>query len=182
VLDVALADPEAVKLGTGLNRAYTAALRMGKKGEHTNVLEQARYAAEDYLVHFPPQRRGTILLGALAGMYGKENGGSDTARTERSDVAAWLVGGKEETGQFRPGIEQSSIAQQTIKALRQIDLLPVCSYARISARLIACRFPQRRSLGPIGIINRFIRKSPSPNISSRIPAQPGGCSSNNQKW
>ncbi|MCZ7672340.1 MAG: hypothetical protein M5U34_37070 [Chloroflexi bacterium] len=46
------ADPETVKLGAGMNKAYTAALRMGK-GQHANVLERAKYAAEDYLAHFP---------------------------------------------------------------------------------------------------------------------------------
>jgi hypothetical protein len=78
VLDVALADLEAVKLGARLNKAYAAALRIGK-GQHTNVLERAKAAAEDYLVHFPPERRGAILLGALASVYGKDDGGADTA-------------------------------------------------------------------------------------------------------
>lgn len=32
VLDAALADPEAVKLGAGLNKAYAAALRVGTMG------------------------------------------------------------------------------------------------------------------------------------------------------
>ena len=114
VLDAALADPEAVKLGAGLNKAYAAALRMGK-GQHTNVLERAKYATEDYLAHFPPERRGTILLGALASVYGKDEGGADTA--------VWLAGGKEEIGQSQLGIGQTSIAHQTIEALREIGLL-----------------------------------------------------------
>lgn len=53
VLDVALTDPQAVKLGAGLNKAYAAAQRMGK-GQHANVPELAKHAAEDYLAHFPP--------------------------------------------------------------------------------------------------------------------------------
>ena len=114
VLDAALADPEAVKLGAGLNKAYAAALRMGK-GKHANVLERAKYAVEDYLVYFPPQRRGAILLGALASVYGKEDG--------RADTAVWLAGSKDEDGQFQPGMEQPSIASQTIEALREIGLL-----------------------------------------------------------
>ena len=75
VLDVALSDPEAMKLGAGLNKAYAAASRMGKKGQHANVLGRAKAAAEDYLAHFPPERRGAILLGALASVYGKDDGG-----------------------------------------------------------------------------------------------------------
>jgi hypothetical protein len=43
------------------------------KGQHANVLERAKYAAEDYLAHFPPERRRMILLGALASVYGKED-------------------------------------------------------------------------------------------------------------
>jgi hypothetical protein len=108
VLDVVLTDPEAVKLGAGLNKAYAATLRMGKKGEYVNVLERAKAATEDYLAHFPPERRGAILLGALASVYGKEEGGSDTA--------VWLVGNKEAAG-------NGSIAHQTILALREIGVL-----------------------------------------------------------
>ena len=115
VLDAALADPEGVQLGAGLNKAYAAALRMGKKGQHANVLERARAAAEDYLAHFPPERRGSILLGALASVYGKEDGGADTA--------VWLAEGKDRPGQGQFGIEQSSIAHQTFEALREIGLL-----------------------------------------------------------
>jgi hypothetical protein len=88
---------------------------MGKKGQYTNVLERAKVAAEDYLTHFPPERRGVILLGALASVYGKEDGGADTA--------VWLVGKKEEADQPQPGIGQSSIAHETIDALRSIGLL-----------------------------------------------------------
>ena len=123
VLDVALADPEAVKLGAGLNKAYTAVLRMGKKhalsgaeqGQHVNILERAKAAAEDYLAHFPPEQRGVILLGALASVYGKEGGGADTA--------VWLAGSKDKTDESQLGIGQSSIAHETIEALRKIGLL-----------------------------------------------------------
>ena len=83
------------------------------KGLHANVLERAKAAAEDYLMHFPPERRGAILLGALASVYEKEDGGSDTA--------VWLARGKGEINQ--PGIDQNSIAHQTIKALRDLGLL-----------------------------------------------------------
>lgn len=97
-----------------MNKAYVAAFQMGK-GQHTNVLERPKYAAEDYLAHFPPERRGAILLGALASVYEKDEGGSDTA--------VWLAKSKEETGQSHPGIGQSSIAHETIEVLREIGLL-----------------------------------------------------------
>ena len=107
LLDAAV--PETVKLGAGLNKAYTAALRMGK-GSYANVLERAKAAAEDYLAHFPPGQRGAILLGALASVYGKEDGGSDTA--------VWLARGTDDLGQAHV-----SIAHQTIEALRAAGLL-----------------------------------------------------------
>ena len=111
VLDAVQADPDAVKLGAGLNKAYTAALRM-RKGSYANVLERAKAAAEDYLAHFPPGQRGAILLGALASVYGKEDGGADTA--------VWLAGDRGKGDQSQP---QTSIAHQTIEALRQAGLL-----------------------------------------------------------
>jgi len=109
------ADPEAMKLGVGLNKAYAAALRMGKKGQHANVLERAKVAAEDYLAHFPPGKRGAILLGALASVYGKEDGGADTA--------VWLAGNKGGGDSPLPGIGDASLAHHTIVALREIGLL-----------------------------------------------------------
>ena len=114
VLDAVEGDLKAVKLGAGLNKAYAAALRMGK-GQYASVLERARASAEDYLAHFPPERRGAILLGALASVYGKEDGGADTA--------VWLAAGKGEVDQPLPGIGPSSIAHKTIEALREIGLL-----------------------------------------------------------
>jgi len=80
------------------------------KGQHASVLERAKAAAEDYMVHFPPERRGVILLGALASVYGKEDGGADTA--------VWL--GESNDGQAQL---QTSIAHQTIEALRETGLL-----------------------------------------------------------
>jgi hypothetical protein len=55
------------------------------------------------------------LLGALASIYGKEDGSSDTA--------VWLAAVKEETGLFPPGPGASSIAHETIAALREIGVL-----------------------------------------------------------
>ena len=109
LLDIALSDPESVKLGAGLNKAYAAALRLGK-GPYPTALARAKVAAEDYLFHFPPDQRGAILLGAIASVYSKENSGSDSS--------AWLAGGKDENGQPQPGL-----AFQTVAALRQAGLL-----------------------------------------------------------
>ena len=78
-------------------------------------MERAKYAAEDYLAHFPPERRGAILLGALASVYGKEDGGMDTA--------VWLAQSKEGASQSQPGVGQFPIAHETIEALREIGLL-----------------------------------------------------------
>ena len=79
------------------------------------MLERAKAAAEDYLAHFPPEQRGAILLGALASVYGKEDGGMDTA--------VWLAGSKGEVEQFQSGKGQTSLAHETIEALREISLL-----------------------------------------------------------
>jgi hypothetical protein len=61
-------------------------MRLGK-GQYVTVLERAKAEAEDYLAYFPPEQHGAILLGALASVYGKEDGGSDTA--------VWLARGKD---------------------------------------------------------------------------------------
>lgn len=74
------------------------------------MLERANYAAEDYLTHFPPEQRGAILLGALASVYGKEDGGADTA--------VWLGESEEETTQL-----QTRIGHHTIQELHRIRLL-----------------------------------------------------------
>ena len=59
---------------------------------------------------------GRFCWGALASVYGKEDGGADTA--------VWLAESKEETGQsLRGSIGQSSIAHETIEALRESGLL-----------------------------------------------------------
>ncbi|MCC6602501.1 MAG: hypothetical protein IT327_04785 [Anaerolineae bacterium] len=101
------ADLKAVKLGAGLNKAYASALRRGK-GQNVSPLEPAKAAVEDYLMHFPPEQLGTILLGALASVYGKEDSGMDTA--------VWLTGIKENTG-------MDSVASRTIQALRSLGVL-----------------------------------------------------------
>ena len=114
VLDAALADPGVMKLGAGLNKAYAAALRTGK-GKYNSVLERAKAVAENYLAHFPSEQRGKILLGALGSVYGKEDGGADTA--------VWLGESKGADGQLLPDIGQFSVAHHTIEALREIGML-----------------------------------------------------------
>lgn len=59
-------------------------------GQYITVLERIKYVAEDYMAHFPPERRGAILLGALTSVYGKEEGGMDTA--------VWVGESKEKRG------------------------------------------------------------------------------------
>jgi hypothetical protein len=107
VLNLVKDDPDAVKLGAGLNKAYGAALNLSGSGRSAR-LERAKLAVEDYLAHFPPERRGAILLGALVHVYSNETGGADTA--------AWLGKTKGET-------KTDSIAHQTIEALRAIGML-----------------------------------------------------------
>jgi hypothetical protein len=53
----AQARPLQAVLDAGLNKAYTAALGLGK-GKHVNVLERPRVTAEDYLAHFPQNGAG----------------------------------------------------------------------------------------------------------------------------
>jgi len=120
VLDAGVADPEAVALGAGLNKAYVVALQMGRKQKRENVPEYAKQAVEDYLAHFPPERRGAILLGALASVYGKDEGGSDTA--------VWLGVSKEGELQHGSvlalaGIGLHSVGHYTVEALRRIGVL-----------------------------------------------------------
>jgi hypothetical protein len=110
-------ETEAVRLGAGLNKIYAAALKTGKRAGYSNILERAKAAAEDYLAHFPPERRGAILLGALVNVYGEEKVGSD--------AAVWLASARESASDTSAGLSfgQPSIASQTVTALREIGLL-----------------------------------------------------------
>jgi hypothetical protein len=110
-------EAETVRLGAGLNKAYAAALKTGKRSDYRSVLERAKAAAEDYLAHFPTERRGAILLRALASMYDEQKVGSDTA--------VWLAHARESASGTPAGVSrgQPSIASQTISALREIGLL-----------------------------------------------------------
>lgn len=101
------ADVAAVRLGAGLNKTYAAALRQGK-GQHTSAFERAKAATEEYLMHFPPEQRGAILLGALTSVYRKEDGGMDTA--------VWLTSVDSESSDV-------SLSTQTIQTLRSLGTL-----------------------------------------------------------
>src|SRR5690606_21494988 len=98
LFDATYADQDAIRLGARLNQTYAAVLAMGKKGEYSDVLERAKHAVEDYLAHFPPDRRLTILRGALVSIYSSEQLAADTA--------AWLAGARKERDLTQPGIGQ----------------------------------------------------------------------------
>jgi hypothetical protein len=121
VIQAALADPEMVTLGAGLNQRFAAILNSKDKGQHQSVLERARLGVVDCLSHFPPAQRQRILLGALGSVYGKEG---ETG----ADTAVWLdvlgdealsVGGN---GRF-PWLVGLSPARETMEALRQVGVL-----------------------------------------------------------
>jgi hypothetical protein len=67
----------------------------------------------DYLSHFPPQKRPSIMLGALASVYGEEKVVMDTA--------VWLGAADEE--QLPPWLTGVSPAQVTMAALREVGML-----------------------------------------------------------
>lgn len=74
----------------------------------TQGVGTSKSSERGYLALFFPERQEAILLGALASVYGREGGGTDTA--------VWLAGGKEKADQRQPGIGSSSIAHETIEA------------------------------------------------------------------
>jgi glycine/D-amino acid oxidase-like deaminating enzyme len=53
----------STSLGTSLVSVAAAPPSPAVEGDYTNLLERAKYAAEDYLAHFPPQWRGAICWG-----------------------------------------------------------------------------------------------------------------------
>jgi hypothetical protein len=127
VIQAALADPEMVALGAGLNQRFAAILNSRDKGQYQSVLERARLGVVDYLSYFPPQQRQRILLGALGSVYGgggEEGGQGKTAVS--SDIAAWLDAfGEEALPQlgWRPWLTGLSPARETMAALRQVGVL-----------------------------------------------------------
>jgi hypothetical protein len=120
----------AVKTGAELNRVFASALNRRKKRaakgqsgtgnesgrtvpDDTSRLEQARLAVVDYLSHFPPQKRPSVMLGALASVYGQEK--------VLMDTAVWL--GASESEQLFLWQEGVTPAQATLAALRETTLL-----------------------------------------------------------
>jgi hypothetical protein len=119
VIQAALADPEMVALGAGLNQRFAAILNSKDKGQHQNVLERARLGVVDYLSYFPPEQRQRILLGALGSVYGKEEEAG-------ADTAVWLNVVREETvgGNCRfPWLAGLFPVRETKAALQQVGVL-----------------------------------------------------------
>jgi hypothetical protein len=123
-------EPEVLRAGAELNRVFASALNRRKqraaKGQSgtgnesgrtvpddTSRLEQARLAVVDYLSHFPPQKRPSVMLGALASVYGQEKVVKDTA--------VWLGAANEEP--LPPWLAGVSSARATMAALREAGLL-----------------------------------------------------------
>jgi hypothetical protein len=122
--------PEAVRAGAELNRVFASTLnRRNKKSakaeagagedsgrlilDDASRLERARLAVVDYLSYFPPEKRPSIMLGALASVYGQEKVVMDTA--------VWLGAADEE--QLPPWLTGVSSAQVMMAALREAGLL-----------------------------------------------------------
>ncbi len=129
VIRAALADPEMVALGAGLNQRFAAILnsydKSRHKGQSQSVLERARLGVVDYLSYFPPEQRQRILLGALGSVYGDDE--VDQGQTAvGSDIAAWLdafdEGDLPQQG-WRPWLFGLSSARETMAALRQMGVL-----------------------------------------------------------
>jgi hypothetical protein len=123
-------EPEALRAGVELNRIFASALNRRKQRaakeqsgprdesgrpvpDDASRLERARLAVVDYLSHFPPQKRPSIMLGALASVYGQEKVVMDTA--------VWL--GAADERQLPPWLTGVSPAQATMAALRGAGLL-----------------------------------------------------------
>jgi hypothetical protein len=125
VIQAALADPEMVALGAGLNQRFAAILNSKDKGQYQSVLERARLGVVDYLSYFPPQQRQRILLGALGSVYGAEEE-SQGKTAVGSDIATWLdafdEGDLPQQG-WRGWLFGLSPARETMAALRQVGVL-----------------------------------------------------------
>ncbi|MCI0731759.1 MAG: hypothetical protein L0332_34250 [Chloroflexi bacterium] len=114
VFDSALADPETITIGAGLNRVYSRAVKQLSQARPDKKLapkeqEATRQAVESYLKSYPPARQAAILRGAMASLYLGEARGGDTA--------VWLPGATIEGGR------NAGVAQLSIQALREIGVL-----------------------------------------------------------
>jgi hypothetical protein len=126
VIQAALADPEMMALGAGLNQRFAAILNSKDKGKYQSVLERARLGVVDYLSYFPPKQRQRILLGALGSVYGQDEEGQGKTAVAGSDIAAWLdafdEGDLPQQG-WRHWLFGLSPARETMAALRQVGVL-----------------------------------------------------------
>ena len=100
---------DAVQLGRELTRRFAIALATARHDIRQPPIERGKRVVADYLAHFPPAQQRQLLLGALVATYEGE--------MPAGDVAVWLSGSRGES------INQLSIAQQTMTALREIGLL-----------------------------------------------------------
>lgn len=105
--------PEDIHAGSKLNQTFVAMLKSKQRDVYRSTLDRARVAVVDYLSHFPPEKRPSVMLGALASVYRKE--------ASTSDTAAWL-GMIEDEGAF-PWLRDLSPGQITIQGLRELGLL-----------------------------------------------------------
>jgi hypothetical protein len=151
--------PEALRAGAELNRVFASTLnRRNKKsakaeagaGEdsdrpiagYASRLEQARLAVVDYLSYFPPEKRPSVMLGALASVYGQEKVVMDTA--------VWLGAASDE--QLSPvrlhsgqaWLEAVSPAQATMAVLRETGLLDEIVQTREGLVVYPVELNQRR--------------------------------------
>jgi len=101
-------DVESMALGKELNRRFASGLNSAAKESR---FERARFSAENYLALFPPEQQRKILLASLASTY--------TSQIEStSDTVAWLANNFNSTW-----FAKTSIARQTIEALKEIEIL-----------------------------------------------------------
>ncbi len=107
-------DPEAVRIGAGLNQVYIGTIRRLARVRPYRIptpedFDSARQAAESYLAQHPPFRHPAILRGAMVNVY--------TGDKSASDAAVWVPGTKDTS---KP---RFSIAQKSLDALRDIGTL-----------------------------------------------------------
>ena len=112
VFDSVASDPEAVRIGSGLNQMYIGTLRRLARTRPYQLpipedFDAARQAAEEYLARYPPSAHSAVLRGAIASVYAED--------VPASDTAVWVPGMK--------GSSNLSIAQKSLDALRDIGII-----------------------------------------------------------
>jgi hypothetical protein len=112
VFDSVANDPEAVRIGSGLNQVYIGTIRRLARDRPYQIpvpedFGSARHAAEEYLAKYPPPHHPAIIRGAIASVYAED--------IPASDAAVWV-----------PGMKDSGslgIAQRSLDALRDIGII-----------------------------------------------------------